>query len=474
MAWKPEPRRIVPPLTALVVSAALFYLGTGFTPIGPLAWLAPLPVLLIAPRVRPWTATAIAFAAWFLGSANTWGYYIDSYDVPLPIAAGILIGCALIFAAGVALFRVMVTAARPLLAALAPAALWSAFFFLAGILSPVGVIGPLATSQADLPPVLRLASLTGGVGIEFLVLFVPSGVAAAIAVRRGRALTAIVTAAVLAAALGYGLARSLAGEGPGREVALIARDHAPWAPEITAPEGRDLLTAYAGHIAALPSDVDIAVLPEGAFSVRAPDLPTLTEPLRAASHGADVVLGVVLYENGRKFNATLAVPADGGTPAIYRMWHANPDGGLTAGTELVGLPGQDAVALGMCRDVNFPGPADAYASAGAKTILLPARDGDSNGRQHAVAGMIRAVENGMAMAWSGDRGVLMIADGHGRILAEAPTDGDGFTTVRAVLPDGPGATPYTSLGDWFAWASVLVTLALLGLACFGRRWLTRR
>ncbi|GLZ77908.1 apolipoprotein N-acyltransferase [Actinorhabdospora filicis] len=468
MAWKPEPRRIVPPLTALAVSAALFYLGTGFTPIGLLAWLAPLPVLLVAPRVRGLTATAIAFAAWFLGSANSWGYYLDSFDVPLPIAIPIVVGQAVLFAGGVALYRALLTAGRPLPAALAPPALWAGAIFLIGMASPVGVIGPLATSQADIPVVLRLASLTGGTGIEFLVLFIPCGLAAALTVRKGRALTAIVTAAVLAAALGYGLARPLAGAGPGRTVALVARDHSPWAPDVTTPEGREILAAYTERIAALPDDVDLAVVPEGAFTVHAPDLPALTEPLRAT--GVDVAIGVIYYENDRKYNTTLAVPADGGPPAMYRMWHANPSGGLTAGTDLVMLPGTGDVALGMCRDVNFPDPAGAYADAGAKSIVLPGRDGDSNGRQHAIAAVIRGVEHGMSVAWSADQGVVLLADAHGRILAEGPTDGTGFTIVSAVLPDGPGATPYTRLGDWFGWTSAALALALL----VAPRWLTRR
>lgn len=42
-----------------------------------------------------------------------------------------------------------------------------------------------------------------------------------------------------------------------------------------------------------------------------------------------------------------------------------------------------------------------------------------------------------------------------------------FTTVVADLPAGPGATPYTRLGDWFAWLCLVI--AVVGVIVVRRR-----
>nr|BFE88249.1 hypothetical protein GCM10020093_108500 [Planobispora longispora] len=55
-------------VTATAATALLLFSGTGLTPLPWLTWLAPLPVLLLAPRVSAPVASAAAFTAW--GSAG--------------------------------------------------------------------------------------------------------------------------------------------------------------------------------------------------------------------------------------------------------------------------------------------------------------------------------------------------------------------------------------------------------------------
>ncbi|GIG64166.1 nitrilase-related carbon-nitrogen hydrolase [Phytomonospora endophytica] len=473
--------KLWPPLIALAASTALFYVGTGFRPVSILTWVAPLPVLWLATRVGTPVAVPVAGLAWFLGSSNTWAYYLDSYDVPLPIALGILVGCALLFALSVWLFRALAVPGRVVLASLAAPALWTGASFLIGKVSPVGVIGQLMTTQTDLPATLQLASVTGGWGVEFLVLFVPAGIAAAVShgiPRSRRIRAAVVTGAVLVLALGFGIARMSADPGESRNVALLVRDNAAWAPDVALPEGAEAVAAYAAQIAALPAEVDLVVLPEGAFSAFDDTLGELTGPLGtvAAEHGVDIVAGLILFEDGgpdrggTKWNTAIAIPASG-TPSVYRMWNANTDGSkLSRGGELAFVPGGGTLALGVCRDVNFPDPAASYAEAGARMWLLPAQDQVVNGRQHAVAGVLRAMEHGMSLAWSSKLGTLMLTDAYGRILAEADADKThDFVTVVAEVPAGPGATFYTRTGDWFPWGCAGLAAGAFALVLWGRR-----
>jgi apolipoprotein N-acyltransferase len=61
-------------ITAGLASAALSYLGTGLHPIWWLLWLAPVPVLAVAPRLRGGVAFLLGAIAWLIGEMNQWNY----------------------------------------------------------------------------------------------------------------------------------------------------------------------------------------------------------------------------------------------------------------------------------------------------------------------------------------------------------------------------------------------------------------
>ncbi|GAA4907870.1 apolipoprotein N-acyltransferase [Stackebrandtia albiflava] len=481
MASKPDRTKWMT-AAAVVLSAVLFYFGTGFTPVWVLTWIAPLPVLFAAARVRPVAAWAAGAVAYLLGSLNSVTYYLGSHDVPLPIALVILTGSAALFGAATLVFRVLTGRGLPLLAALVLPAVWTAGIFLFSLGSPVGVIGPIVSAQADAHVVLQIAAVTGGWGVAYAVLLLPAGIAALTApgaARRARIRTGVISATVVAVALGFGVVRlSGAEDGDSRTVALLVRDHAPWGSDMATPEGRDMLTAYLEQIASLPPDVDLVVLPEGAFKADDDSLADLVEPLStlARERGTDIVVGLILFTGGGKYNTSYAVPADGSDPAMYVKWHNNNGaGGVTDGTELATLPGDPRVALANCMDMNFPDPAAAYALEGARLLAIPAADEDVNGRQHAVTGSLRGVENGMSTAWSAQRGSLLITDAYGRILAEDRTDGTrDFVSVVAEVAPGPSATPYSRLGDWFAWSTVAAVAAAVGFLALTRSIRGRR
>lgn len=454
-------RRALTGSTALLASAVLFFFGTGLAPIAALAWLAPLPVLLVAPRIDTRFALVVAFLANFLGSTNSWSYYLHSRDVPLPAGALISVGSALMFVLVIWIFRTLVSRGHALLAAAAAPAAWVGVLYLVSLASPLGVVGTLATTQADIPLVLQVSSVTGAWGVEFLVLFVPAAIAAVLApgvrsMARWRA--GVGTAVVLAVVLGGGMLRLSNQQEPGQRVALIAHNQSDWGTDVATPTGRELLTAYLDQIAALPDDVITAVLPEGQFSVNGSSFTSLTEPLAQAARDRhiDIVAGAISRET-TDVNLALALPAEGGNPVVYRKHH-----------DLVSPPSDDLVmppragvrmGLAICADLNFPNPARDYAQAGARLLAVPASDEDTNAWQHSRSALLRGVETGQSVAWSARRGTLLIADGFGRVQAETRTGGPApFTTLIADVPAGPGATPYAHLGDWFPWLCLALPL----------------
>ncbi|RKT54870.1 nitrilase-related carbon-nitrogen hydrolase [Saccharothrix australiensis] len=449
---------------AVACSAPLFFLGTGFEPVAALTWVAPLPVLLLAPRVPAPLAAGGAFLAFLLGTANGWAFQLRSHDTPmLPVGLLIDVGMSLTFALAVLAFRLPAVRGRALAAAVGAPAAWTGLLYVVSVSNPMGLMGTFANHQADVPLVLQTAAVTGMWGVEFLVLLAPSAVAALFApgvTGAARLRTAVVVPVVFGVALGGGALR-LAGTGGGTtgRVAAVATNQEVWAPDLATPAGRDLVAAYADHIAALPEGVRAVVLPEQSFRSTEARPAVLHEPMSrlARERNMDVVVGFAHLDGDVKYNYAVVFRAEGGEPATYlKHWDRVSPRGDTPVVTAAGA------GVAICLDVNHSTPTREYAAAGTGLLLVPASDEGDNGRQHSRVALLRGVEHGQAVVWSARTGVPLVADGHGRVVADARTGGDGpFTTVVADVPTGPGATPYTRFGDWFAWLCLATALAVV-------------
>lgn len=461
----PDRRTLVVAGMAVVASGTLFFLGVGqaIVPVAAATWLAPLPVLLVAPRVPGRAAFAAAFAAYLLGTANSWGFFARSHDVPLQIGVPISLCQALTFAAVVWVFRRLLVRGHAVTAVVTGPAVWVSLVFLVQFVEPYGMVGTLA-EQLSSPLPLQVASVTGGLGVDFLVLLG----ACAVAALRVRAL--VVGAVVLAVAFGFGALRLATGTGgeSSQRVALVVSNPTIWGPDVATPEGRTLLDGYVQQVATLPAGVDIAVLPEGALTVDSTTLPTVEAAFArvARERGTAVVVGITRNADGHKYANALVVPASGTPPQLYLKHH---DRVSPAGHDLTFVPGTlTATGVLICADANFSDVARAYGRAAAGLVVMPSSDNVDNGWVHARTGALRGIENGFAVAWPGQQGNLLIADRSGNVLAEATSRSPApFTTVVADVPVAPDATIYNRLGGWFPWSCV--ALVLIGMAATVRR-----
>jgi apolipoprotein N-acyltransferase len=455
-------RRLLLPVAGLC-SAVLFFLGTGLTPVAALTWLAPLPVLLVAPHTSGRVAAGLAFAACLLGLTNSWPFFAGSHDVPLwPWGLMVTVGMALTFTLAVALFRALLLHGRPLLAVTTAPAVWVAVLYAVASLNPTGITGALANTQADQSIVIQSASITGAWGVEYLVLFVPVAVAALVTRRDAR--VAAFTGVVLAVVLAGGALRLAQDDEPTHRVALVAGNGHGWAADLDTPAGPELLAAYAQEISALPDGVQTVVLPEAVFGAHEPRPALLVDTMTALARteGVDIVVGYAQWTDGAKYNYALTFPASGGDPVPYLKHH---DIVSPAGHDLALLP---VAGVLVCGDVNHRNPSADYAMAGARLLAIPASNEDDNGWQHSRTALLRGVESGVSVAWGGRQTRLMVSDDRGRVVGEATSGGTGaFTTVVADVPMGSGATPYARFGDWFAW--LCIALALSGPILIGYR-----
>jgi apolipoprotein N-acyltransferase len=461
-----------------LVSAAFAYLGTGLQPIWWALWLAPIPVLAIAPRLRGSVAFLLGAIAWLIGETNQWNYVRHEIELPLQITILYFVVPAVIFGLGVLFVRSFVRRGSLLLASLALPVYWVAYEYLTAMASPHSTWGNLAYTQMNCLPVIQIAAITGLWGISFIV-FLFAGAAGGLLSGAGkpwqRSAVAIAVGFAICAVFVFGKWRLQSNpSGQAVAVTLIAKD-LPMSVYLGSEEqALELLREYADEVRHVSlAGTQAVVLPEKIVRVSEsalPEVDALFSSAASAAH-APIVLGLVRRTPCGAFNSSRLYSADGKLDANYDKHHLIP------GVEPE-KPGDKRVILDepsgrwglqICKDMDFPKLSREYAADGANLLLVPAWDFNRDRWLHARMAVLRAVENGFALARSARNGLLTLSDNRGRILAEAITAPGRFISITGkVNVSSREETFYTRTGDWFAWLCVAVLVSLLAVQLLGR------
>ena len=457
-------------LLALLTSGTAFYFATGLHPMWWLLWVAPIPLLLLAPRVSGRIAFSLAFIAYAFGGLNLWNYFHQLLSTPIPVILLIIGLPALAFAADVLLYRWMLRRSLWRAVLLFPS-FWVGCEFLNALSSPHGTAGNLAYTQMDFLPILQIASVTGIWAVSFCVLLFAATVAAVIGGQiqpAERRKLAFVIGFALIAVLGFGVGRlTRTVDSPTVKVALVASDLKQ---NILAENPRDtlrLLREYSSQAETLAAQgATVVVIPEKIAVL--PDLivPEADALLRSTAEqtGALIVVGVIHPSGEAKWNeARLYFP--NGSIRTYKKHHMLPvyEGQLTVG--IARTEWHDATGLWgitICKDMDFPQLSREYGNDGTALLLVPAWDFDVDGWWHGRMAVLRGVESGFSIARSPKQGILTISDNRGRILAEKVTGAEPFTSLTASVPVQHQGTLYNRFGDWFGWTSLILLVLLLG------------
>ncbi len=445
-----------------------------------MAWLAPIPVVALAPHFGRWAIFLLGALAMFVGSLNRWSYFIRVVEVPLPLALVALALPALGFGLGVLLVRGFLRRGRLLAAALALPCYWVSFEALTELGSPHSTFGNLGYSQMNCLPLIQVASLTGIWGISFVILLIAAtgGVIwSGQGSRRARTILCLTTAAVIGAVFLFGFARlrNKPAAGKAVTVTLMAKDM-PLSFYIQADEkaALGLLREYASEIErATPAGTEVVVLPEKIVRVpenALPEVDAIFSVAAIARHTA-IDLGIVRRTPNGSYNSARFYSATGRLLANYDKHHLIP--GIEPerpGNKRVILDQSSGrVGLQICKDLDFPELSRQYAVEGTNLLLVPAWDFRVDGWLHGRMAMLRAVEGGFALARAGRNGILSLSDSRGRVLAEAPSVEGHFVTVTGKLPMISEKTFYSRAGEWFAWACLAGLLGLVFLLFIWRR-----
>src|SRR5438105_4649254 len=172
-------------IAAIIFSGLCWYLSCGLSGnYWYLLWFAPIPVLLVSFQSSAKQAFVFAFAAYLIGRLSWLSYLLMVLPAALAILFTVLL--PLIFAFIIILTRKIVLIKQNALSAFAFPVLWSSFEFLLFKFSADGTAGSIAYSQSNFLPVVQITSVTGILGITFLVTLFSSAVAVAIYYRNNK------------------------------------------------------------------------------------------------------------------------------------------------------------------------------------------------------------------------------------------------------------------------------------------------
>jgi apolipoprotein N-acyltransferase len=454
----------------------MFYFATGLHPLWWLLWIAPVPVLVVAPIVSRRLAFFTAFGAYALGGLNLWAYFHNLLSTPIPLLVLFITLPAAAFAAAVLLFRWLLTKSIWKAAFVFPS-FWVACEFLTAINSPHSTAGNLGYTQMDFLPILQIASVTGIWAISFCVLSFASTVAILLA-RFGDPISrrnlAIVVASLLIAVVGLGFWRLHSGAAFESlvKVGLIASDLRQNLLTETRGDTLRQVHDYSTQVEALAAQgAKAVVIPEKIAVVTDESLPEFDTRLRSTASQTNtlIVVGIIHSTTGAKWNEARVYFPDGSI-RTYEKHHMLPvyEGNLTVGTErAIWQEPSGRWGVAICKDMDFPQLSRQYGNDGVALMLVPAWDFVADGWWHGRMAILRGIESGFSIARAPKEGLLTVSDSRGRVLVQSSSSSSSFTTVLAELPVHREFTLYQRFGDWFGW----LNLGLLAILVFtGKRF----
>jgi apolipoprotein N-acyltransferase len=464
--------RVIVIVCAIALTAGAYFVSSGLHRLWWPVWLAPLPVLLLAPRLRAWQAFAVALVARsFAATFNFWHYVRDIVQFPIWLVVVTILVPAASFALAVVFYRGLLRKGNLWLALLAfPVTVVAAEYLFS--LSQ-GTFLNTGYTQLENLFVLQLAAVTGLWGISFSVNLLAAALAALVSPStKPRLPMAAALTAFYVCVLCYGIVRLYTTPQASSSVLVgLVETHAgknifPQDAETTTA----LMQEYAAQVQPLARrGAQFVVLPEMTALIPDSDLAKVDGFWQQTALNAHVqiLLAVLHITNHGAYNEARLYSATGKIETVYRKHHLVPtwEARSTPGTEISVLP-QEAGKIGIeiCRDMDYPELGRRYATQQVGLVLAPAWDQglDVDAAWHGHLSLMRAVEDGFSMVRDAKVGLLTASDDRGRILAEEPTRSDGaLITMLSRVPVRHDSTLYQQWGDWFAWADLAALVALL-------------
>lgn len=461
-------------LAAAALSGVMLAFAHAPHPVGVLAWIAPIPLLLAAYRAGAVEAALLALAAGALQAAGSASYYATVIG---PAGTVSMIGLfAVLWVAAVSLSRLVVRRGPRFAGAFAFALAWPGIDIALIYLSPHGAFGSLATSQVGAVWPIQMAAIGGVPAISFLLCLPASIIAAALQPGEGgRGRASAPALAVLAVCAAFCFGRLALAPAPVQSLPVGLAVYGGQEGSDGYTDSRPALwDAYLPMVRGLAGQgARLVLLPEAVDTPTEARAPALAAELASAAEGDGVFLAAsfATKTGGKPYNRAWVFTPQGRRVADYEKHHPAPGepsapGQGYASFDLAGTP----VAVAICKDLDFPDLARHYGREGTRAMVVPAWDFVQDDWLHARMAMMRGVETGQTIIRSARDGIVSISDPYGRVVASAGTAQGQSVAVLAKAPIyGPIRTLYTRIGDVFGFGCVALLAAGAGLSLIRRK-----
>ena len=363
--------------------------------------------------------------------------------------------------------------------------------------NPLGTWGATGFTQYGNLPLMQLASVTGVIGITFLM-----GWFAAVAnwawEKRGRGADvvrgSVAFGMVLAVVLVFGFVRlnlapnshtdktvRVAGITARSNFLLAERVEELSAPSVASPAMKqELQSHWDAYFAATAREAQA-----GAKVITWPELAVMTAPSDEASFIAQAQ--VVAHRNGIYLNIPLGIynPETGlrlenksfliDPTGTIVMEHVKYGGHIIEGGRLgdgilqtVDTPFGVLSAI-ICYDGDYPTVVQQSGLNGTGLMLVPSSNWFEIDPVHSQMAVFRAIENGMSLVRQTHGGLSIAVDAYGRVLAQMDFFGATDRTMVAQVPVKHVTTIYTLFGRWLEWLAPVGLLFFIGMALYAHR-----
>jgi apolipoprotein N-acyltransferase len=367
----------------------------------------------------------------------------------------------------------------------------------------------LGASQYAMLPLIQIASITGILGVSFMIVWFSVGVGNALLVLAqrpsttgiwGQAALPLLTLSCIAA---YGMVKTMRIVPPERQISMaLIQPSIPqtliWDPNENAARFHDVL-ALSGK--ALEDKPDVLVWPESAV----PDMSTETQQAIGrllATNSAWLIFSgdaAALTSSGETnyYNSSFLISPESEVRGIYHKrrlvifgeyipllrylpflkWLSPVGSGYTPGVRaeqfsMTNLQAKTSVLI--CFEDMFPNEAREHVEPDTDFLINLTNDGwfgeQAEQWQQAGSAVFRAIENGVPLVRCCNNGLTCWIDPQGRIKNILREDGSiyrrGFVVPKIPLrdPSERQRTIYNIYGDWFAWSCCGMSGMLLSLA----------
>jgi apolipoprotein N-acyltransferase len=466
-------------LVYVLLSGLCFYFGFSLDGnLGWLMWIAPIPVLYLSLQVKPGQAFLLAFIAYLIGKLSWLSYLLNVLPKPLAILYTLII--PLIFALIIVAARKISRVAQHDFTVLAFPVIFTAYEYLLFIFSPDGTATSIAYTQSNYLPVIQLASLTGILGISFLLSFFASTVAFVIYnVNHKKNTTPLlsVLSVVLAFTFIYGLMRLREpGNGKTLELGMAVIDENAYKGVYQHDHAKemqltDLYQQETERVAALGAK--IILLPEKAILVNDSSSGSILQRFAQAAlnHRIQIIVGGTKEKSGYYLNNAWVISDRGDFLADYQkvnLFEGEKMDGCKPGNK-ISVYRVDTLNEGVaiCKDMDFQQFLLGYSKKSPAVLYVPAWDFVQDGWLHARMAILRSVEGGFSLVRNARQGRLTLSDWRGKVVAEANSESGKETFLLGELTVEAHPTIYARAGDWFG---TVCLIAAVGFIFFMARY----